>query len=78
MKEYYYWIDTENAILYRGECDEGGNELRDTEEAILTDIYEKAGVNPHPEDDEEMKDGWEKIDSYLVDKLGFLPEYDVN
>lgn len=75
---YYYWFDTEHAVLYRGEMDEEGNELRDAEQAVLWDIYERAGANPNPETGEEELESWDKIDHYIEKQLGFLPEYDVN
>ena len=74
----YYWFDTEHAVLYRGEYDEELNRIRETEEAVLWDVYEKADANPYPADAQELVESWDRVDEYIAKELGFLPDYDVN
>ena len=81
MKKYYYWIDlysTEFFTLYKGELDADGEKDRDTEEEVICCRYSDIDVNPHPETDEELSANWKKIDSYITEQLGFLPDYEIN
>ena len=83
MSKYYYWMDTNycrgdyNVLkfaLIRGEIVEGEKD-RTSEEIILWAVYED--VPGYPEDDN-CEDAWNAIDAYIEEKLGFLPEYEVN
>ena len=82
VKNDYYWIDlysTEFFTLYRGELDENGEKDRDTEEEILSCRYDAIGVvDVTPHDDEAREENWRKIDSYIIEQLGFLPDYEIN
>ena len=79
--EYYYWLDTTEtwnsprkgeAILIRGQYNEDGEKDRDTEEEILEFTEADCGIIP---DDSEAG---EKIDAYITEQLGFLPDYEIN
>lgn len=77
---YYYWLNTEyyygdysvpKFALIRGERNADGSKNMETEEVILWAAYEDV---PGAETD----DNWETIDAYIEDKLGFVPDYEVN
>lgn len=77
----YWWIDlysTEVFTLYKGKLDENGEKDRDTEEEVLSCRYDDIDVNPIPDSDEEREGNWKKIDAYIEEQLGFLPDYEVN
>lgn len=78
---FYYWLDTDyhygdfsvpKFSLTRGELDEDGNKIRDTEEIILWSSYEDLGVDDLSDYDTSL------IDKYIYDELGFLPDYEIN
>ena len=75
---YIYLYNNESITLYKGELDENGEKDRDTEEEILSCRYSDIDVNPLPETDDEREEGWKKIDAYIEEQLGFLPDYEVN
>ena len=83
--KYYYWIDTEflhgdstlKFALYRGEY-EDGKKNRETEEVILWKAYEDVDGVAEAVKDGNINLGWDLIDEYIKDKLGFLPDYEIN
>lgn len=73
--KYYFWLDTDNGYLYKGQYSETGERLRDTETAVLR--------IPQFEDycaaeEEYPLDTWEQIDAYIKRFLGYLPDYEIN
>lgn len=40
--------------------------------------YDDIDVNPLTDDDETRMKNWKKIDAYITEQLGFLPDYEVN
>lgn len=77
----YWWIDlysTEFFTLYKGRLDDDGAKDRDTEEEVLSCRYDDIDVNPLTDDDETRTKNWKKIDAYITEQLGFLPDYEVN
>ena len=78
----YYWLDliSESGVftLYKGKLDENGEKDRDTEEEVLSCRYKDIDVNPITDNDKEREEGWKKIDAYIEEQLGFLPDYEVN
>ena len=81
LSNNYYWLDTTEtwnsprkgeAILIGGQYNEDGEKDRDTEEEILEFTAADCGIIP---DDNEAG---EKIDAYIEEQLGFLPDYEVN
>lgn len=83
--KYYYWIDTEflygdstpKFALYRGEY-EDGKKNRETEEVILWETYENVDGVVEATKNGDINLGWDLIDEYIKDKLGFLPDYEIN
>lgn len=75
---YIYLYNNESITLYKGRLDDEGKKDRDTEEEILSCRYSDIDVNPLPETDDEREEGWKKIDAYIEEQLGFLPDYEVN
>lgn len=78
--KYYYWLDTDfhygnfsvpKFALYRMELTDGVKD-RDTEEIILWAAYEDLEI-----EDLTTEDLAEKVDRYIEEKLGFLPDYDI-
>lgn len=78
---FYYWLDTDyhygdfsvpKFALTRGELDEEGNKIRDTEEIILWSSYEDLGIDDISDYDTSL------IDKYIYNELGFLPDYEIN
>lgn len=77
MKKTSYWMDTDfhygnfkvpKFALYRKETDEEET----TEEIVLWSAYEDLRV-----DDLTTEDLAEKIDQYIEEQLGFLPDYEI-
>ena len=80
MMKYYYWLDTNfhygnfnvpKFALYRMELTDGAKD-RDTEEIILWAAYEDLEI-----EDLTTEDLAKKVDKYIEEKLGFLPDYEV-
>lgn len=74
----YYWIDTDfhygdfsvpKFALFGGKLVDGVKD-RDTEELLFWSAYEDL--------DGSDADDWKAIDDWIIDKLGFLPDYEVN
>lgn len=84
-QNYYWWMDTEfnhgdfevkKFALYCMELDEDGCIDHDTEELVLWAAYEDVpGCMEVWDDTDRMR---EAIDAYIMNKLGFVPDYDIN
>ena len=89
MGKYYYWIDTDyhygdfsvsKFACFRGEIvneekDRNSEECLFWEEYKNLDGYDEC-VTGYGEGDAER--AWKLIDEYIKNKLGFLPDYEVN
>lgn len=82
LSNNYYWLDTTETwnsprkgemILIRGQYNEDGEKDRDTEEEVLKFTEADCGIIPGDDDK-----AWKKIDSYITEQLGFLPDYEIN
>ena len=84
-QDYYWWLDTEfnygdfevkKFALYCMVLDEDGCIDHDTEERILWAAYEDVpGYMEAWDDGDRML---EALDAYIMDQLGFVPDYDIN
>lgn len=83
IKLTYYWVDCDYHgcavpafALIRGLLDEeDGQKLRETEEVIFWSTYEDLGVDPTADD---VQPGWDKMDEFIREQIGFLPDYEIN
>ena len=82
---FYYWLDTSyyygdfsipKLALVRGKYDENGEKDRESEEVILWSAYED--IDGYNELAESGFDVYPLIDKFINEKLGFLPDYEVN
>ena len=83
--DFYWWMDTDfhygdfsvpKFALFCMGYDEDGNKDKDTEDRVICAAYEDVpGFN---EADDFTQAQWDAIDAYIISKLGFLPDYDVN
>lgn len=85
LPDCYYYLDTEyiygcvaipKFALYRGELDECGEKLRDTEKVLCWTAFEDIDIDPMNED--VTQEDWDKIDNFIRNEIGFVPEYEVN
>ena len=83
--EFYWWIDTEfhygdffepKFALFCMERDEDGHKDEDTEECFFWAAYEDVPGFKDADGDDQAQ--WDAVDAFITDKLGFLPDYDVN
>ena len=85
--ESYYWLNTEylygdysvpKCSIVRGKYDKYGDKDRDTEEVLEWTEYEDIGITVLSGEDFDPNDADEKTNSWIREKLYFLPDYEVN
>lgn len=78
---FYWWVDTDfhygdfsvpKFAVFRMRRDEDGVKYPDTEELVFWAAYDDV-----PGCDAESDD-WEPVERYIEERLGFLPDYDIN